>query len=52
MQDIEVPVDALPEFLDFFHAEVGIAPIWVCPLRQRDPEAQWPLYEFDPHKLT
>ena len=33
VQDIEVPVDALPEFLDFFHEEVGIEPIWVCPLR-------------------
>jgi len=27
VQDIEVPVDALPEFLDFFHEEVGIEPI-------------------------
>ena len=51
VQDIEVPVDALPEFLDFFHEEVGIEPIWVCPLRQRDPDAEWPLYEFDPRKL-
>ena len=27
---------------------MGIEPIWVCPLRQRDPSARWPLYEFDP----
>ena len=51
VQDIEVPADKLPEFLDFFHREVGIEPIWVCPLKQRDPEARWPLYEFDPEKL-
>jgi len=51
VQDIEVPVDRLPEFLDFFHREVGIEPIWVCPLKQRDPEARWPLYEFDPDVL-
>ena len=51
VQDIEVPVDRLTEFLDFFHREVGIEPIWVCPLRQRDPEATWPLYEFDPAVL-
>ncbi len=37
VQDIEVPVDRLGEFLEFFHREVGIEPIWVCPLRQRDP---------------
>jgi FAD/FMN-containing dehydrogenase len=47
VQDIEVPIDALPEFLDFFHAEVGIEPIWICPLRQRDATTRWPLYEFD-----
>ena len=48
VQDIEVPVDRLAEFLDFFHEEVGIEPIWVCPLKQRDPQVRWPLYEFDP----
>ena len=48
VQDIEVPVDQLEDFLDFFHREVGIEPIWVCPLRQRDPHVVWPLYEFDP----
>ncbi|MBK9738258.1 MAG: FAD-binding oxidoreductase [Actinobacteria bacterium] len=48
VQDIEVPVDRLPEFLEFFHREVGIEPIWVCPLKQRDATARWPLYEFDP----
>lgn len=48
VQDIEVPIDRLPEFLEFFHREVGITPIWICPLKQRDPQARWPLYEFDP----
>ena len=51
VQDIEVPVDRLPEFLDFFHREVGIEPVWVCPLQQRDASARWPLYEFDPETL-
>ncbi len=51
VQDIEVPADRLVEFLDFFHREVGIEPVWVCPLRQRDPAARWPLYEFDPDVL-
>ena len=45
---IEVPVDALPEFLDFFHREVGIEPVWVCPLRPRRPDVRWPLYPLDP----
>ena len=48
VQDVEVPVERLPDFLDFFHSEVGIEPIWVCPLQQRDSKVHWPLYEFDP----
>ena len=51
VQDIEVPVQHLAEFLDFFHREVGIEPIWVCPLRQRDAQVRWPLYEFDPQQI-
>ncbi len=50
VQDVEVPVTALAEFMDFFHRDVGIEPVWVCPLRQRDPDAVWPLYQFDPTK--
>ena len=40
VQDIEVPVAALPGFLEFFHREVGIEPVWVCPLRPRRPDAR------------
>jgi FAD/FMN-containing dehydrogenase len=47
VQDVEVPVTALAEFMDFFHREVGIEPVWVCPLKQRNPAAVWPLYQFD-----
>ncbi len=47
VQDVEIPVDRLAEFLEFFHAEVGIEPMWVCPLRQRD-SRRWPSYELDP----
>jgi FAD/FMN-containing dehydrogenase len=50
VQDIEVPAARLAEFLEFLHRDVGIAPVWVCPLRQRDPHRRWPLYEFDPHE--
>jgi FAD/FMN-containing dehydrogenase len=48
VQDVEVPLEALADFLDFFHREVGIAPVWLCPVKQRDPDAIWPLYSFDP----
>jgi FAD/FMN-containing dehydrogenase len=48
VQDVEVPLDRLEEFMDFFHREVGIEPVWVCPLKQRAGDVRWPLYEFDP----
>ncbi len=51
VQDIEVPIDRTAEFLDFFHREIGIEPIWVCPVQQRDRSAVWDLYEFDPGTL-
>jgi FAD/FMN-containing dehydrogenase len=51
VQDIEVPVDRTVEFLEFFHREVGIEPIWVCPVRQRAADAVWDLYSFDPATL-
>ena len=51
VQDVEVPVARTAQFLEFFHREIGIEPVWVCPLRQRDPDARWPLYAFDPATL-
>jgi FAD/FMN-containing dehydrogenase len=35
VQDVEIPVDRLPEFLDWFDREVGMRPVWLCPLRLR-----------------
>lgn len=43
VQDVEVPAERCVEFLDWFLAEVPITPVWLCPLRLRDPEG-WPLY--------
>ncbi|MQA25523.1 MAG: FAD-binding protein [Micromonosporaceae bacterium] len=53
IQDIEAPVGRVAEFLDFFHREVGISPVWLCPLRLREPAAgqparSWPLYPLKP----
>jgi len=51
IQDIEVPVDRLAEFVEGFQREVPITPFWLCPLRQRDPSADWELYRLDPSAL-
>jgi FAD/FMN-containing dehydrogenase len=51
IQDVEIPVDRTAEFLRFFTDEVGISPVWVCPLRQRTADAVWDLYPLDPDLL-
>lgn len=46
IQDIEVPLSALPAYLDWFDREIGMRPVWLCPLAPRDPAEHWPLYEM------
>ncbi len=43
--DIEVPVDRVAAFLAWFDAEVGLRPVWLCPLRAR---RRWPSYPLEP----
>jgi FAD/FMN-containing dehydrogenase len=51
IQDIELPAARVPEFLRFLHEQTGIEPVWLCPLRQRDPSKVWDLYAFEPDAL-
>jgi FAD/FMN-containing dehydrogenase len=50
IQDVEVPIARLAEFLDAFHRDIGISPLWLCPLRLRG-ERSWPLYPLQPGEL-
>jgi FAD/FMN-containing dehydrogenase len=50
VQDVEVPVTEAAKFLEFFDAEIGITPVWLCPLRLRG-DQQWPLYPLEPGEL-
>jgi FAD/FMN-containing dehydrogenase len=36
VQDVDIPLARAAEFLAFLHAEVGILPIWICPIRAPD----------------
>ncbi|RJS47618.1 FAD-binding oxidoreductase [Nocardioides cavernaquae] len=59
VQDVEVPLERLAEFLFWFDAEVGMRPVWLCPLRLRRAEGPggddtragrpWPTYPLEPH---
>jgi len=49
VQDIEVPVERTADFLRWFAAEVAMTPVWLCPLKLREPAGPgsahaWPLY--------
>ncbi len=51
VQDVEVPVGRLAEFMDVFAREVPIEPVWFCPLKQRSADDVWELYRLDPDML-
>ena len=51
VQDVEVPIDRLAEFMTVFVREVPIEPVWFCPLRQRRADDVWELYRLDPEVL-
>jgi FAD/FMN-containing dehydrogenase len=50
VQDVEIPVRNLPAFLEAFHRDIGISPLWLCPLRLRS-DAPWTIYPMQPGEL-
>jgi len=52
IQDIEVPIERLGDFLAWFDDAVGMRPVWLCPLRLRAGEVAgprpWPTYPLEP----
>ncbi|MCW2753874.1 MAG: linked oxidase domain protein [Marmoricola sp.] len=48
IQDVEVPVERIGDFLDWFDDEVGMRPVWLCPLLARE---DWPSYPLEPGKV-
>jgi FAD/FMN-containing dehydrogenase len=44
IQDVDIPLARAAEFLRFLHVDVGILPIWICPIRAPDPAREATLY--------
>ena len=44
IQDVDIPLARAAEFLAFLDAEVGILPIWICPIRAPDATGGATLY--------
>ena len=51
IQDVPIPIDRAPAFLDFFHRGIGILPIWICPVRAHDPARRFDLFPMEPDVL-
>jgi FAD/FMN-containing dehydrogenase len=44
IQDVDIPLAQAPQFLDFMLREIGILPLWTCPLRGEIAGRHFPLY--------
>jgi FAD/FMN-containing dehydrogenase len=51
IQDIDVPIAVAGAFLGFFQREIGIAPVWVCPLIATGQADRFGLYRLRPGEL-
>ena len=49
IQDIDIPLENAAQFLDFFQREIGIAPVWTCPVKRfREDSKLYPLFPMRP----
>jgi FAD/FMN-containing dehydrogenase len=51
IQDVEIPLEHAPAFAQFFNREIGIKPVWLCPVAAYDRSASFPLYPMKPGTL-
>jgi FAD/FMN-containing dehydrogenase len=51
IQDVDIPLHRAAEFLDFFHTEIGILPVWICPIKAPPASERFPLYPLKPDAL-
>ena len=47
IQDVDIPVERAPAFLDFLAREVGIWPVWMCPIGPGAEAPRFPLYPME-----
>jgi FAD/FMN-containing dehydrogenase len=51
IQDVDIPVERAAEFMGFFEREIGIAPVWLCPVVGGAAADRFPLYPLRPGAL-
>jgi FAD/FMN-containing dehydrogenase len=48
IQDVEIPIESAAEFMDFQSRQIGITPVWACPVNPYDKTARYPLFPLRP----
>ncbi|MDO8775821.1 MAG: FAD-binding oxidoreductase, partial [Burkholderiaceae bacterium] len=51
IQDVDIPIVGACDFLSFLLREIGILPVWICPVRGPAPDARFTLYPLAPNSL-
>ena len=51
IQDVDIPIGHAAAFLSFLHREVGILPVWLCPIRAPAGAPRATLYPIEPGKI-
>jgi FAD/FMN-containing dehydrogenase len=51
IQDVEIPIEKSPAFLDFYFREINIRHCWICPIRPLAAAGKWTLYAMKPGAL-
>ena len=48
IQDVDIPLEHAAAFMGFFEREIGIAPVWLCPIGPVHTAGRFPLYPIEP----
>ena len=51
IQDVEIPIENAPAFLEFYLDTIRFMPVWLCPTRAYNKNATFDLYPMDPATL-
>lgn len=51
IQDVDIPVENAAGFLDFLLREIGILPVWICPITPGPDAMRFALYPMQPGRL-
>ena len=49
IQDIDIPIENASEFLRFLYHEIGVLPIWICPIRTDAEADRYSLFPMRPN---